>query len=36
MEQPTPLFAERYEIVAQQGEQVEAIDRQPCPVISPL
>src|SRR6266508_4215641 len=29
MEQPTPLFAERYEIVARQGEQVEAIDRQP-------
>ena len=29
MEQPTPLFAERYEIVAQQGEHVEAIDRQP-------
>ena len=29
MEPPTPLFAERYEIVAQQGEQVEAIDRQP-------
>src|SRR5437667_8816014 len=29
MEQPTPLFAERYQIVAQQGEQVEAIDRQP-------
>src|SRR5947207_3383235 len=27
MEQPTPLFAERYEIVGQQGEQVEAIDR---------
>lgn len=29
MGEPTPLFAERYEIVAQQGEQVEAIDRQP-------
>src|SRR5206468_5111478 len=29
MEQPTPLFAERYEIAARQGEQVEAIDRQP-------
>jgi serine/threonine protein phosphatase PrpC len=29
MEQPTPLFAERYEIVARQGEHVEAIDRQP-------
>src|SRR5215216_5902029 len=29
MGQPTPLFAERYEIVAQKGEQVEAIDRQP-------
>src|SRR5215207_6885411 len=29
MEPPTPLFAERYEIVAQQDEQVEAIDRQP-------
>src|SRR6476661_4586947 len=29
MEQPTPLFADRYEIVAQQGERVEAIDRQP-------
>ena len=26
---PAPLFAERYEIVAQEGEQVEAIDRQP-------
>jgi PPM family protein phosphatase len=29
MGQPTPLFAERYEIAAQQGEHVEAIDRQP-------
>jgi PPM family protein phosphatase len=29
MGQPTPLFAERYEIVAQQGEHAEAIDRQP-------
>ncbi|HJZ47636.1 MAG TPA: protein phosphatase 2C domain-containing protein [Roseiflexaceae bacterium] len=29
MESPTPLFAGRYEIVAQQGERVEAIDRQP-------
>src|SRR6266508_4772230 len=29
MEQPTPLFAERYEIVARQGEQVEASERQP-------
>ena len=27
--QPTPLFAERYEIVTQQGEHVEVIDRQP-------
>jgi serine/threonine protein phosphatase PrpC len=26
---PAPLFAERYEIVAQQGEHVEVIDRQP-------
>src|SRR5512138_1564915 len=26
---PTPLFADRYEIVARQGERVEAIDRQP-------
>ncbi|MDQ2995722.1 MAG: protein phosphatase 2C domain-containing protein [Chloroflexota bacterium] len=26
---PTPLFAERYEIAAQKGEQVEAIDHQP-------
>jgi len=29
IEPPTPLFAERYEIVARQGEHVEAIDRQP-------
>jgi PPM family protein phosphatase len=29
MGQPTPLFAERYEIAAQDGERVEVIDRQP-------
>ena len=26
---PAPLFAGQYEIVTQQGEQVEALDRQP-------
>jgi PPM family protein phosphatase len=29
MGSPTPLFADRYEIVTRQGERVEAIDRQP-------
>ena len=29
MEPPAPLFAGRYEIVAQQGDAVEALDRQP-------
>jgi len=29
MGQPTPLFAERYEIAARDGERVEVIDRQP-------
>ena len=29
MGEPTPLFAERYEIAAQKDEYVEAIDRQP-------
>ena len=26
MEQPAPLFADRYQIAAQQGEQVEALE----------
>jgi protein phosphatase len=29
MEQPTALFADRYEIISQQGQQVEVLDRQP-------
>jgi serine/threonine protein phosphatase PrpC len=29
MEQPTPLFADRYEIISRKGEQVEVLDRQP-------